>query len=158
MMWLTQMWLRWKALVQRRQLDRDLEEELRFHLEMREEKLAGRGHDADEARYAARRKFGNATLTKEVTREMWTFATIEKLWQDIRYGGRVLRKSPAFTLAAIIALALGIGANTAIFSLVNAVLLHPLPYKDPARLVWITNIVPKQGNMVFDADYFAWKK
>jgi len=148
---------------QREKKENDLNRELRDHLELDAEARMDRGVSADEARYAAQRDFGNATLVKEVTREMWGWSLLERLLQDARYGLRVILRNPGFTAVAIAALALGIGANTAIFSVVSAVLFHPLPYRDAGRLVWVTDIIRQQKNsainntLVFDADYFAWR-
>ena len=155
-----QIWLRIKALVRRRQLDRDLEDEVRFHLAMRKEKYQQAGLRAEEAYVATQRRFGNIVLLKEVTREMWTFVSLETFWRDARFGARTLRKNPGFTALAVLTLALGIGATTAIFSVVNTVLLRPLPYRDSGRLVMVFWSNPAWGQdriPLCVADFDDWK-
>src|SRR5579864_8504401 len=116
------------ALAKRRQLERDLKDEMAFHLAMRERALRSQGMGEREAAQASRRAFGNATLLTETTREVWMFRWLEDLGHDLRFGWRQLRKTPGFALIAILSLAIGIGATTAVFSIVYATLLHPYPF------------------------------
>jgi predicted permease len=128
-------WHRLGALFRRRRLERDLDEELAFHLAMREADYRRAGATPSDARAAARRRFGNVTYLKEQCRDMWTFHPLETLLQDVRYAVRTLRRSPGFSLVAVFALAVGIGGNTAIFSMLDAARTRALPYHDPAQLV-----------------------
>jgi predicted permease len=126
MEWMNEMWRRLMFLLRRRKLEAELAEEMRLHVELR---------SAEDGADGARRRFGNETLLREQGREVWGWRWLDSIVQDLRYGFRNLAGHPAFAVTAIVSLALGIGANTAIFSILNAVMLRELPVEDPARLV-----------------------
>ena len=138
----------------RRRRERELDEEIASHLAMAQADRRAAGEAPDEAAGAARREFGNEALVREATRAQWGLGGLERLAQDVRYGARLLRRSPAFSAVAILTLALGIGANTAILSVVEAILLKPLAYADPERLVVLLH---RGYNPVAPANFFDWK-
>ncbi len=144
-------------LFRRRRFHVDLEEEMRLHRELREREKIAEGMPSQEAHYAVSRRFGNDLALRERSQEMWGWNWLETFLQDVRYGLRQLRRNPGFTIVAILTLALGIGANTAIFSVVNAVLLQPLPFRNPSRLIVLHEGVPKEGfpKMGFSPPDFA---
>ncbi|MGA8593750.1 MAG: ABC transporter permease [Bryobacteraceae bacterium] len=122
--------------------NREIEEELDYHLAMLARERAEEGDKPREASVFATRKLGNKTLIKEVTREMWGWTSVEQFAHDLRYGGRMLRKNPGFTIVAIVSLALGIGANSALFTAMDAVMWKLLPVQQPEQLVTITGVRP----------------
>jgi len=126
--------LRIKALLLKRRLDRDLADELAFHEAMLKEKLLRQGVPQSEVEVATRRRFGSSSRWHERLRELWQFRSLENLSRDISFSARVLRKSPGFTSVAILTLALGVGANTTVFSMINGLLLRPLPVPASDRL------------------------
>jgi putative ABC transport system permease protein len=151
-------WLRLKALVRRKQLDLDLDDEVAFHLAMREAKNRVTGAPAGEARYAAHRQFGNLTNVKQSTRDLWSFIWLETIWRDFTFALRTLRKNPGFAATAILTLGLGIGASTAIFSVIDNVLLEPFPYPDANRFMGLEihdpNRTEAQGRVEYPGPEF----
>jgi putative ABC transport system permease protein len=121
----------------RKRSEQELAEEIRTHLQMETEEQIDAGLSPEEARYQAQRNFGGVLLAREKSREVWGFRSLETLWQDLRYGVRMLMKKPGFTLIAVLTLALGIGASTAIFSAVNPILFEPLPYPQADRITMV---------------------
>jgi putative ABC transport system permease protein len=142
MLWIQRMRLRLRTLFFRERATQQLNEELQFHLEQQIAENVAAGMSQEEARHSAMRSFGNATLLSEEAREAWGWITLEQIGQDVRYGFRALRNNPLFTAVAVVTLAIGIGANAAMFSLLDQVVLRLLPVRDPERLV----IVRETGN------------
>jgi predicted permease len=142
MAWIEKLWIQLRSLFHRGRFAKELDREIQFHLDELIAENIGAGMSPEEAKYAAMRGFGNSTLLKEETREAWGWMWLEQIGQDIRYGFRVLRNKPGFAAVVILTLALGIGANAAVFSVVNSVLLKPLNYPKAEELVALHQIAP----------------
>jgi predicted permease len=164
MRWLDQLRMRFAMLLGRKRADKRLNDELSFHLEEQIAENRAAGMSAEEARLAALRAFGNPAALRDQTRAAWSWSGVESLLRELRISFRTLWRTPGFALTAILIMALGIGANVALFTVVRSVLLKPLPYQDPERLVSVYQHWSKSGksftnNLPVDAGSFAeWRK
>jgi putative ABC transport system permease protein len=154
--------VRLAAVFARHVLHERADEEVQFHLSMIEQRMIESGMTPEVAHAQARREFGNPTLVKERTLDAWPYAVLDTLIQDVRYAWRIFRRTPGFSATAIVTLALGIGANTVVFSVLDAVLLRPLPYREPGQLVSVLDREIRAGGRAtfFDlySDYENWNK
>ena len=155
MQWIRRFWLKLQTLFRRNRSAQRLSEEIQFHLDQQIAENLSAGMSHEEARHAAMRTFGNPTYLKEETRDTWDWAWLEQIGQDLRYAARMLRKSPGFALVAVLTLALGIGVNTAIFSLTDKILLRSLPVPHPEQLFILRSPGPNHGHTWGDVDQGA---
>ena len=140
MVWARRFWLRLQTLFRRDRNAERLDDEIQFHLDQQIAENLAAGMSAQEARYAAMRAFGNPTFLKEETRDTWGWTWLEQVAQDLRYGSRTLGKNPGFTVVAVLAVALGIGVNTGVFSVLNGVALKALPVPRAEQIVSVDQI------------------
>jgi predicted permease len=154
-----ELWRRFLFLLHGSRFNHEMEEEMSFHLESKAEENRESGMSADEARYAARRRFGNAVLLKERSREEWGWGALDHVTQDLKFAVRALSRNPAFSLIVVLTLAFGIGVNTAIFSAVNALLLNPYPFPEADRIVSVEarHISGKNSNTGYQ-DFLDWQQ
>ncbi|HYG61375.1 MAG TPA: permease prefix domain 1-containing protein, partial [Thermoanaerobaculia bacterium] len=158
MRWLNVFSARVRALSDREAVLHDIDEEMRLHLEMATEANVQRGMAPAEARRAALSSFGHLDNLRDTAYGVRGGGIAETLWQDIRYGVRVLAKQKGYTAVAVLTLALGIGANTSIFSVVHELLVRPLPYADPERIVTVWELTPegREHNVASAANFLSW--
>ena len=161
MRWLAQLWMRIRMLAARGQAGSRLDDELQYHLDRQIAENLAAGMSPDQARAAALRVFGNPALLREQTRATWNWNGLEQFLRDLRIGMRTLRRTPGFTIVAIVVMALGIGANVALFTVVRGVLLRPLPFQNPDRLLMLyerSSVGNFPYNVVAGGIYDAWNK
>jgi len=148
-----ELFLRLRSLFRRHEVEHELDAELRFHLEQQIAENIAAGMTPEEARFAARRKIGALVQIKGECREERRVDLIENWIRDLRYALRLLSRNPSFTAVAVMTLAMGIGANTAIFSVVRSIVFHSLPFRDPERLVWI-----RDDPTVLSVTFQSWRR
>jgi len=155
---LNQLWLRLRAMWRARQLDRDLEDEMAFHLAMREQAYRDDGENETAARTLAQRRFGNTLRVRESLREMWRWGAIDRVWQDVRFGLRLAGRQRSFTAIVVATLALGIGAATAMFTIFDAMMLRPFDIPDTSRLLIVWETTPQRLRFTGSvANYLDWR-
>ena len=157
MIWNRLRWKYWRDIFRRRDLERDMDEELRAHIALETRQRIDRGESPNEARTSALRDLGSLDRVKEASRDAWTWLWVERLVQDLRFAFRQFRKNPGFAIAATLILGVGIGATSAIFTVVNTIVLKPLAYRESGRLVSIQEAgIP--GPLPVNAMHFnAWR-